>query len=141
MGICDFWPYHLTVPRADRRHSLPDTMSYRQKWFLENRTWLYLSCLAPGSMRPLGEWRSGLISCYPVTGVQRQIHLLVWSVTFWMGLFHRGVHVCSSAPILPCAAVGRLLSFLIILFFSPPVSPTVLPYARKSDRWMKKSDH
>ncbi|ROL41764.1 Pericentrin [Anabarilius grahami] len=41
------------VPRADRRHSLPDTMSYRQKWFLENRTWLYLSCLAPGSMRPL----------------------------------------------------------------------------------------
>lgn len=62
MAICDFWPYHLTVPRADRRHSLPDTMSYRQKWFLENRTWLYLSCLAPGSMRPLGEWRSGLIS-------------------------------------------------------------------------------
>ncbi|XP_077055534.1 pericentrin isoform X6 [Siphateles boraxobius] len=42
------------VPRADRRHSLPDTLSFRQKWFLENRTWLYLSCLAPGSMRPLG---------------------------------------------------------------------------------------
>ncbi|XP_058634114.1 pericentrin isoform X4 [Onychostoma macrolepis] len=42
------------VPRVDRRHSLPNMMSYQQKWFLENRTWLYLSCLAPGSVWPLG---------------------------------------------------------------------------------------
>ncbi|XP_073808702.1 pericentrin isoform X4 [Danio rerio] len=42
------------VPRANRRHSLPDTMSFQQKWFLENRTWLYLSCLPPGSVWPLG---------------------------------------------------------------------------------------
>ncbi|XP_059427488.1 pericentrin isoform X2 [Carassius carassius] len=42
------------VPRANRRHSFPNTMSYQQQWFLDNRTWLYLSCLAPGSVLPLG---------------------------------------------------------------------------------------
>ncbi|XP_052414451.1 pericentrin isoform X6 [Carassius gibelio] len=41
------------VPRANRRHSFPYTMSYQQQWFLDNRTWLYLSCLAPGSVWPL----------------------------------------------------------------------------------------
>ncbi|XP_053540107.1 pericentrin isoform X5 [Ictalurus punctatus] len=42
------------VPRDERRRSLPDMMGFRQKWLHENRTWLYLSCLSPGYMWPLG---------------------------------------------------------------------------------------
>ncbi|XP_053085782.1 pericentrin isoform X3 [Pangasianodon hypophthalmus] len=42
------------VPRDERRRSLPDMMGFRQKWLHENRSWLYLSCLSPGYMWPLG---------------------------------------------------------------------------------------
>lgn len=52
-------PSRSAVPREERRQSLPDMMGFRQKWLHENRTWLYLSCLSPGYMWPLGEWRLG----------------------------------------------------------------------------------
>ncbi|KAF5895396.1 pericentrin-like isoform X1 [Clarias magur] len=43
------------VPRDERRRSLPDMMGFRQKWLHENRSWLYLRCLSPGYMWPVGE--------------------------------------------------------------------------------------
>lgn len=55
---CSLSALRPAVPRDERRRSLPDMMGFRQKWLHENRTWLYLSCLSPGYMWPLGEWRA-----------------------------------------------------------------------------------